>query len=173
MRIVPILCPRCAKTFRTTDARDQHARDTHDNPDYVPKTAQFRPDPAVVRELDNGRTLRCPTCGKPPALSKGQFGLRADCCGLWSWGGKPLVDRATHAARVRAHKALDAIWQSGRLSRNECYQRLAAVMGMTESECHIAYMSAEQAVQVAAIAEMGVLHASDQVEQDQHEQAST
>ena len=31
-----------------------------------------------------------------------RFGPRDDCCGLWSWGGAPLADAATHAARKAA-----------------------------------------------------------------------
>lgn len=41
----------------------------------------------------------CPSCGQPAKERMTRYGVRHDCCGLWSWGGKPLVDAATHAAR--------------------------------------------------------------------------
>lgn len=90
----------------------------------------------------------CPTCGHPAKMSEGRFGMKAECCGLWSWGGKALVSRETHAARIQAHEAFDALWKSGRISRTEAYGKLAELMGMTRDECHMSLMTAAQAGRV-------------------------
>lgn len=90
----------------------------------------------------------CPTCGHSAKMSEGRFGMKAECCGLWSWGGKALVSRETHAARIQAHEAFDALWKSGQISRTEAYGKLAELMGMTRDECHMSLMTAEQAGRV-------------------------
>jgi hypothetical protein len=100
----------------------------------------------------------CPVCGNRAQLSPGQFGTRAACCGLWSWGLKPLADRETHAARIRAHQAFDRLWRGGStLSRDEAYRRLALAMGMSRRACHIAQMSEAQALRVVVIVRAGLL----------------
>lgn len=59
----------------------------------------------------------CPICGERAVRSMTRYGRRHDCCGLWSWGNKPLADAETHAARSEAHRVFDVIWKSGHLPR--------------------------------------------------------
>ena len=55
------------------------------------------------------RTMRpkCPSCGEWSTMTDERFGGKFECldCKLWSWGGKPLADAATHKARREAWKA--------------------------------------------------------------------
>jgi len=98
------------------------------------------------------KTPSCPGCGGKPFTVKTVHGWRSDCCGLWSWHGKPLTDGATHQARQAAHAAFDALWKGqGPLSR------LARIMGMTSQECHISRFGADQAKRVVEIAQSGAL----------------
>jgi hypothetical protein len=98
-------------------------------------------------------TVICPTCGKEAKEVRTRYGLRHSCCGLWSWGGAPLVDGATHEARKRAHEAIDPIWKSGEMSRDEVYRRLGGLMGMSREECHIKLMGVEEAERVVRLVE--------------------
>ena len=79
-----------------------------------------------------------------------RYGPRNDCCGLWSWGDKKLVDADTHAARKRAHEAFDPLWKDGTLTRSEAYRELRRVMRISEKSCHMSHMSAEMAGLVPA-----------------------
>jgi hypothetical protein len=90
----------------------------------------------------------CPRCGNPAKASKGKFGDKAECCGLWSWGGKPLVDRETHFSRIQAHAAFDPIWKDKIMSRSAAYSRLADMMQMSKKDCHISLMNARDARRV-------------------------
>jgi hypothetical protein len=103
------------------------------------------------------RVPTCPTCGNAARITDTQYGPRAACCGLWSWGFKPLVDAETHRARRAAHDAFDRLWKSGRLSRGQCYQKLQAIMGMSADECHMARMSRDDALRVVEIVQSGQL----------------
>jgi len=76
------------------------------------------------------------------------WGTRHDCCGLWSWGNKPLADAETHAARRAAHQAFDPLWASGRLKRGEAYAALSWATGWKQSDCHMMHMPKERALQV-------------------------
>lgn len=46
----------------------------------------------------------CPRCGFEAEETMTQYGIRAACCGLWSWNRKPLADEATHSLRKKLHK---------------------------------------------------------------------
>jgi hypothetical protein len=129
----------------------RHRLDTHDNPAWVAVRAK-KPAPQ-----SRSAAPICPCCGGIATLSAGKYGVKAECCGLWSWGLKPLVDRDTHVARIKAHEAFDQIWKSGAMHRSDAYARLAEAMGMTKDECHIALMTAEQARQVRALVVSGWL----------------
>jgi hypothetical protein len=139
-------CPTCHRRFATPSALAHHQRNTHANPHWKAAKSAKRPQAPV-----------CPACGNTAALSAGKYGIKASCCGLWSWGYKPLVDRDTHIARINAHAAFDALWKGGALSRGECYRRLQIAMGMNEAECHIAQMSAAAARRVVEIVRAGSL----------------
>lgn len=95
----------------------------------------------------------CPRCGHPAEEKMTQYGSRHECCGLWSWGGKPLFDRATHEARKRAHAALDPVWKLGIETRGKVYRCLANEMRMSRAACHISLMTAAQANVVPKIVE--------------------
>ena len=97
----------------------------------------------------------CPTCGQPAQATTTRFGVRHDCCDLWSWDGKPLVDRATHNARIAAHNAFDPLWKGAyrQISRGTAYKLLRAELGLTKAECHMASMDATTARQVPAAVE--------------------
>lgn len=94
----------------------------------------------------------CPVCGDQVRPVTTRYGLRHACCGLWSWGGAPLVDRDTHDARKAAHAAFDPIWKSGHMSRSQAYAELARRMGLHPKDCHMKLMdaaTARRAVEVA------------------------
>ena len=82
------------------------------------------------------------------------YGVRDKCCGLWSWGGKPLVDRETHQARKAAHKAFDPLWKKEGLDRGVAYSLLAEHLGISVDECHMASMDSETARRVPDIVEI-------------------
>jgi len=79
----------------------------------------------------------CQECGGDAVPTQTRFGVRHDCCGLWSWGGKPLTDRATHEARRRAHESFDRIWVGSHLSRTKAYRGLSEHLEMAPRDCHI------------------------------------
>jgi len=82
--------------------------------------------------------LTCPSCGSEARRSDTRFGVRHDCCGLWSWGGKPLVDGPTHEARRRAHESFDRLWVRGYpSSRTRAYKGLSEHLGVAFKDCHI------------------------------------
>lgn len=143
-----VSCPDCARQFGSEQALKHHQRSTHENPQWVPSKSRLRPSFA---------TPICPLCGGTVTMSKGAYGMKAECCGLWSWNGKPLVGRTTHKARIFAHEEFDQLWKSGRLSRGECYRRLQVETGLSKDECHIALMTAEQALRVVKIVRSGAM----------------
>lgn len=94
----------------------------------------------------------CPTCGKTAEATETRFGVRHDCCGLRSWGGKPLVSPATMDARRKAHAAFDPIWQHKLISRGRAYKELAKELNMSRRDCHISLMNEQDALRVPAAA---------------------
>lgn len=92
----------------------------------------------------------CPTCGNFAKQAPGKFGIKSTCCGLWSWGGKPLVDRETHFNRINAHNVFDKLWKEGYMTRGNAYQWLQQRMGMQEQP-HMAEMSASQCAKVMSL----------------------
>jgi hypothetical protein len=105
------------------------------------------------RDAERRPPPQCPRCGQTARESQTRYGLRADCCGLWSWDRWPLVDAETHAARRRAHAAFDPLWQSGALDRASAYARLADTLGIAPAACHIKQMdrSTAEAAALAAV----------------------
>lgn len=93
--------------------------------------------------------LVCPSCGRPSEVQSTRYGRRDECasCGLWSWGGKPLVDAETHQARQAAHVAFDEIWKRGFKKRTRAYQWLQRRLRMDEQP-HMATMDVATAVRV-------------------------
>ena len=52
--------------------------------------------------------------------------------------------------RIRAHKAFDAVWQSGILTRRDAYRWLQDITGLDERQAHIAMFSDYRCDQVIA-----------------------
>lgn len=85
----------------------------------------------------------CPRCGNVAATRMTQYGLRHECCGLWSWRGKPLATAEMHLARREAHAAFDPIWEGGEVTRTRAYHALSKVLGIDGKDCHISTMPLE------------------------------
>ena len=94
----------------------------------------------------------CPACGAIASTALTRFGRRHECCGLWSWNGKPLADAATHEARRLAHNAFDPLWQMGLLTRREAYALLARELQIDPAGCHMGLMDAATAARVPSAA---------------------
>jgi zinc-finger-containing domain len=94
----------------------------------------------------------CPKCGGVAKQSKGAYGRKDECCGLWSWKGKPLVDRETHKARILAHESFDRLWKSKRMKRGQAYAWLKKALGW-EIQPHMAEMRREDAETVRRLAD--------------------
>jgi hypothetical protein len=90
----------------------------------------------------------CPRCGEQSVIVDNRFNKKYACCGLWSWGEKPLVDAETHLARQAAHAAFDSLWLAKTMSRGKAYEALSIALGVPEREAHMAIMSKELARQV-------------------------
>jgi hypothetical protein len=54
--------------------------------------------------------------------------------------------------RGDAHAAFDRVWKSGVMTRTQAYKWLAARMGLTDSQTHIALFDARQCEQVIKLA---------------------
>jgi hypothetical protein len=78
----------------------------------------------------------CPECGEKARRSETQYGYRHECCGLHSWGSKPLVSKQVHELRQKFHEAFDPIWKRRLMSRGKAYAALSSATGLPEPECH-------------------------------------
>lgn len=105
------------------------------------------------KEAARRETPICPSCGQVARETETQFGIRSQCCGMWSWDRHPLVDAETHKARGRAHAAFDPLWRTGGMSRRQAYRALAAALGLSEDECHMKIMDKMTAARVPAVCE--------------------
>ena len=114
----------------------------------------------------------CAECGAPMVLRTARKGPGAGRC---FWGcstfprcrathgahpdGRPLGvpgDRATKAARIRAHDAFDPIWRSGVISRSGAYRWMRRALGLSEAEAHIGRFTIAQCdALIAAVAQRG------------------
>lgn len=108
--------------------------------------------------------LFCRNCGQVARTLDTKFGRKDVCddCDWWSWGGKPLVPREVHEARIRAHDAVDALWKHAHLlaydvaepegtearqravkritkaARGRTYRYIADKLGVPRDELHMA-----------------------------------
>lgn len=62
-----------------------------------------------------------------------------------------IANKDHRDAKVKAHKAFDTIWQSGRMLRTNAYSWLADQMGMRKKDCHIGQFSIENCNRVAEL----------------------
>lgn len=90
----------------------------------------------------------CPKCGQMASEVRTRFGIRSQCCDLWSWDRYPLVDAETHAARRAAHEAFDQLWMQRVVSRSQAYSLLRKALGITRAKCHMKLMDAKTALRV-------------------------
>lgn len=111
----------------------------------------------------NRKGPKCPKCGQPSRSKATQYGWRNECCGLRSWGDKPLEDSEDLKARKRAHLLFDLIWERKLMFRGQAYNWLAREMGMKSKDCHMEKMDAEQANRVAEIAKGYLLEHWDKI----------
>ena len=91
--------------------------------------------------------VKCPSCGSYATVTETRYGLRNDCCGLWSWGDKPLVDAETHQARKNAHLYFDELWEYYGFTRSSAYKLLAKYLP-EGSETHMSNMSKQECAMV-------------------------
>ena len=126
----------------------------------------------VDRGLDDPRTppnFRCIECGTVPRLTDGAeiYPHRADLhakrfyvcdsctssyCGCHPETTVPLgypCGAATRKARSAAHSVIDPIWRERLASRKDVYSDLARKLGVPREECHVAWMTADQAYRAA------------------------
>lgn len=103
-----------------------------------------------------GPAPRCGECGSEMALRLGRFGRFWGCArfpeckgvhGAHQKTGAPLgipADAETRAARRRAHAWLDALWETGLLTRPAAYRWMREAMRLSKEEAHIARFTVEQ-----------------------------
>jgi len=116
------------------------------------------PKRSVVRGAFNVHDVRC-YCGAemlamPSTFHTDRVYYRcpvADCEGVVGShpDGRPVgtpANRATRAARIRAHNAFDPIWQSGEMKRTAAYAWLVEATGVR----HIGESSIEECERVIA-----------------------
>lgn len=106
--------------------------------------------PTGLPSSKDAPVVTCPTCGQEAKATATKYGVRHDCCGQRSWGGRPLATPATHAARRLAHDAFDVLWKHEGWRRSEAYKELAQVLGIERKDCHMELMSEAQALLVPA-----------------------
>lgn len=132
---------------------------------------------SVDRGLDDPRTppdFRCIECGAKPRLTGGQeiyphrrdlytkkFYVCDNCpssyCGCHPETTTPLgypCGPKTRRARGHAHSVIDPIWRDKLATRREVYHELAKRLDVPNNECHVAWMTADDAFVAAKIAQI-------------------
>lgn len=66
--------------------------------------------------------------------------------------GSPLAK-----ARVRAHQALDALWQHGHMTRKKAYKWLSRQMKLHPDECHMIYFDEKECEKVIHLCRRKIL----------------
>lgn len=111
----------------------------------------------------------CPYCSVPTALVGGDvvYPHRPDLAEKRFWlchpcdayvGCHPGTERplgtpakaVLRGMRSRVHAALDPLWRTGKMRRNEVYARLASEMGIPSEECHVGMFDADRCVAAQA-----------------------
>lgn len=117
--------------------------------------------------------MKCPYCGKKPKLVGGVdiYPHRMDLYSKWFWQCKPcdayvgchpigdgkrplgrLADAELRREKSKTHTAIDPYWREGRMRRSEVYARLAALMNIKRSDCHVGMFDVEQCKEAQLIA---------------------
>ena len=111
-----------------------------------------------MKSLPGERTnLVCPDCGAamplvPNTKKKGTMCYQCvkGCCTHGARpNGKPLgvpADKATRAARVKAHRVFDRLWSgpAATMPREAAYRLMQKLMGVSAHKAHIARFDAAQ-----------------------------
>ena len=63
-------------------------------------------------------------------------------------------DAETRRLRKQAHEVFDAMWSSGRMSRNAAYRWMAEAMKLPKDEAHIGMFTADQCLKLINLVEM-------------------
>ncbi len=58
---------------------------------------------SAPNDVNLKETPTCPKCGQLAWETGTKYGIRAECCGLWSWNRAPLADAATHELRQQVN----------------------------------------------------------------------
>lgn len=61
---------------------------------------------SAPNDVNLKETPTCPKCGQLAWETGTKWGIRAECCGLWSWNRAPLADAATHKLRAQVHSMM-------------------------------------------------------------------
>ena len=98
--------------------------------EYCPGTRAETVTGAIVyphrSDLRDRLFYRCPKCG----AYVGAHGATGEPLGS-------MADDTLRAARRRAHREFDSLWQSGRMSRSDAYAWLSSELDIPPAECHI------------------------------------
>ncbi len=93
---------------------------------------------AVKRRKAAAETMvvpTCPKCGRLAQERRTRYGIRSECCGLWSWDRKPLVDAATHNARKEVFEMLNRMSKTiGTAQINTEIMRRTKITNLSVSE---------------------------------------
>lgn len=134
------------------------------------------------------KMAKCIECGGSPKAVMGDkiYPGRPDLHGKQFWlcqcgayvgshqrTGKPLGSPAgpvTRTARMKAHDVFDKIWRNKEMGRHKAYRWLAKQMGIAVAQCHIGFMTAQQALQVVEICKAR-LYTSEQTPPSSDEQS--
>ena len=133
-------CTFCGHLFDTAEDLAMHGRRAHgtqaveiavDCP-YCGESVVFMPSSQAVHGKNWGPLWRCDGCDAHVGCNPGS--------------NRPLgrlANKALREAKVRAHAAVDPLWQHHGLRRRETYQRLAKALGLPVNRCHIGQFDTE------------------------------
>ncbi len=107
--------------------------------------------------------LSCPDCGARMRLALAAPRLiyrcakypECHCTHLALHDGTPVGtvgDEVTRRARQDAHRALDALWKGGPMTRRQAYAWLQAALGLDRTQTHIGRFNVEECQRVVAAA---------------------
>lgn len=83
-------------------------------------------------EVDSLPVPICPRCGNHAEEVNTKYGIRASCCGLWSWERRPLVDADTHQARRELTPLMQEVAKA--LGQVKAYQQIAKRVGFSSPD---------------------------------------
>ena len=118
--------------------------------------------------------MKCPYCDREARLVKGDviYPKRQDLATGLYWLCEPcdayvgchkgtrnplgrLANAELRQAKMRAHKAFDPIWKSGRMTRRQAYAWLATRLEIPKGQAHIGMFDVETCLKVVQIMKEG------------------